>query len=102
MRLPQAGSSVTSTSATAIPSGPGICRSSTATSGRCRRAIASASALEAAWATPAQASGPRGRLSHDLQVFLDRQQGGKCGTDQVLVVGQQNADHGPGPPVLAP
>jgi hypothetical protein len=34
----------------------GICRSRTATSGRCRRAIASASSPEAAWATTSMSS----------------------------------------------
>ena len=37
-----------------------------------------------------------GGLGHDLQVFLDRQQGGQRSADEVLVVGEEHADHGAG------
>jgi hypothetical protein len=39
---------------------------------------------------------PGGGLGHDLDVVLDCQQGGQRGTDQVLVVGEEHADHGAG------
>src|SRR5271166_205594 len=38
----------------------------------------------------------RGGLSYHLQDVLDRQQGGQRGADEVLVVGEEHADHGAG------
>src|SRR5664279_5702285 len=81
IRLAQSGSSDRNSSATAMLSRPGICRFSTATSGRCRRAMATASV-------------PRRRLGDHLEIGLHAEQRGDRDTDEILVVGEQNADHG--------
>src|SRR5580693_8410796 len=51
---------------------------------------------------PGEDKAAGGGLRHDLQVVLDRQQGGQRSADEVLVVGEEHADHGAGVSAVTP